>query len=196
MERSIIPSPNCARTFPRPKRSRRKPSPPPGTAAAPVREEFGVEDITVPGVGLIHARFTKEIRIGEGGAETEWTKSYQDMAGRTFRAVTSANAIATFAYNSVGQLAKSVDPDGVVMLYAYNAKGERIRDVVDVNRNGVIDLGGTDRIVQTLPSVTERGAGGPVVSRVEVSQWQQDDNGSATVVSIAESTANGSFFRH
>ncbi len=166
------------------------------TAAHPRKYEYGlVENLALPGGGT-NARFTKEIRLREGGAETEWTKTYSDMLGRTCRIETAqgtAGHPTTYEYNAAGQLAKVTDPDGVTMLYAYNAEGEREIEALDMpfggNRNGVIDYAGTDRIVKRVASVSTRGTA--TVRRVTTSQWQQDDVDAATVISIEDRTPNG-----
>ena len=49
-------------------------------------------------------------------------KSYSDLLGRTWKTEYPGGAASTNFYNSVGQLEKTVDPDGVTTLYTYNGK--------------------------------------------------------------------------
>lgn len=83
-----------------------------GTAVAPVRYEYGTwTDATD------HGEWTKTIRVGEGNSETEWTKTYTDIAGRTVRVEYADGSEATMDYNNKGQLVKQVDADGVTTLF-------------------------------------------------------------------------------
>ena len=69
-----------------------------GSAAHPVKYEYGVVS---PGL-----RFAKEIRIGQGASEIEWTKTYRDLADRTVKAEYPSGAQATSHYNNVSVQAK------------------------------------------------------------------------------------------
>jgi RHS repeat-associated protein len=163
------------------------------TAAHPRKYEYGIaENLALPGGGVTNARFTKEIRLREGGAETEWTKTYTDMLGRTCRIETAQGGAAhptIQEYNAVGQLVKTTDPDGVTMLYTYNAEGEREVEALDLNRNGVIDYAGTDRITKRVRAVTLRGT--TKVRRETVSQWLTEGADTPTVISEVDVTPNG-----
>jgi RHS repeat-associated protein len=92
------------------------------------------------------------------------------------------------AYNTLGQLSRSVDPDGVVTLYGYNPLGNQTTVATDMNANGVIDLavdrvsfsevrpayngfpGKTAFVERTKQSVRIDDAGSPI----ELSTLQQD----------------------
>ncbi|RFC41557.1 MAG: RHS Repeat/RHS Repeat, partial [Verrucomicrobia bacterium] len=115
-----------------------------GTATVPRRFEYGVEN---------HQSFRKEIRLGSNGEDAEWIQTFTDMAGRVSKVVRSHEsgtpAVATNHYNNKGQLIRTVDPDGVILLFAYNELGEQTAVAVDLNGNNVIDLNGPDRIVTT-----------------------------------------------
>jgi len=106
----------------------------------PVRYDYGVED---DGTGATNT-YTKEIKLDANGSDTtEWTKTYADMLGRTYKTVYAAASGTPFAisyFNTKGQLTNQVDPDGVSTLYAYNAKGEQTLTVADLNNNYTIDL--------------------------------------------------------
>lgn len=152
-----------------------------GTATAPLKYEYGVD---AEGV------FTKEIRVGSAGEETEWTKSYRDLAARPYKTVYADGSFSQSFYNSKGQLAKVVDPDGVTTLYAYNNLGEQETVALDLNRNGLIDFDGTDRVTKTTSLVTT--ARGTTVRRQTTTVWTTNGNGTATQdVSIVESSVDG-----
>ncbi len=155
-----------------------------GSAVAPVKYAYGSwSDATGGG------EWTKEIKVGESGAETEWVKTSSDLAGRTVKTEYPDGAVATRTYNGLGQLVKSVDPDGLATLFAYNSKGEQETTALDLNGNGVIDFGGTDRITRTVRDVTSHG--GTVVSRMTTSQWMQNNVDSPTVVAVSEQDGYG-----
>ncbi len=114
-----------------------------GSAAHPRRYEYGVAPD-----GL---RFTKEIRIGEEGAETEWTKTFTDPAGRVVRVEYPGGAEESTHYNSLGQMDSQEDADGVVTLYTYNSLEQLRETAVDADKNGVIS--NLDRRTRTTRSV-------------------------------------------
>ncbi|EDY16084.1 YD repeat protein [Chthoniobacter flavus Ellin428] len=164
-----------------------------GTAVYPKSYEYGIEDITPLGGALIHAWFTKEIRLGAGGAATEWTKTYQDMAGRTCQTVQANGGVRSSGYNSLGQLITSVDADGVTMRYTYAPTGELKTTALDMNPaanpSGTIHFAGTDRITQNVWSVVT--AHGVTVQRITTSQWNVDGQDSSIVASQVDMTPNG-----
>lgn len=151
-----------------------------GTAAVPRKSIYGVD-----AGGL----FTQEISVGSAGEETEWTKSYKDLAGRNYKTVSAAGATAQTFFNPAGQSIKQVDPDGVVTLLQYNTKGELEFSVLDMDRNGAIDLSGTDRIVRTQRLVTS--SNGTVISRTTTSVWINPGAPDNQVLSIEERSTNG-----
>lgn len=125
-----------------------------GTAASQVRYEYGVES-----EGGIQRVYTKEIKLNTTGTDTtEWTKSYTDMLGRSYKTefakASTPHPYTLSSYNNAGQLASQVDPDGVVTLYGYNAKGELEYTCLDSNRNYTMDFSGADRITRTINVVT------------------------------------------
>src|SRR6266487_1710676 len=124
-----------------------------GTASFPARYEYGsVQD------NSIYRAFSKEIRLNSDGTDTsEWMTNYLDAVARSYKTLYAA-AQAPFPYrqsfyNNLGQLWKERDPDGVVTLYGFNAKGDREYTCIDSNLNDIIDLSGLDRITQTTDDV-------------------------------------------
>ena len=115
------------------------------------RFEYGVESDTHDG-RTFFAITQKVVRLGENDETIEWVKTYRDMLGRIYKVETpdpdgtaSINLGLSF-YNNLGQRVREVDPDGQQSLYAYNSESELEFTALDVNGNGVIDFGGTDRI--------------------------------------------------
>ena len=126
-------------------------------------------------------------------ATTEVTTHYVDLAGRPILDLFADGARSESYYNPLGQLSRTVDPDGVQVLYAYNAKGEQTTVAIDLNGNGVIDYAGGDRITRTTSSIGARpSAGGPITVRRTVSEvWDTPDADTPTVVSTAETSLDG-----
>ena len=135
-----------------------------GTAAHPQQFLYGID---APGeIGPqgwpMYLPFTVQINLSATGATNEWTRTYQDRFGRDYKTVypdstpddLSDNPARQTWFNTKGQLWKERDADGVVLLYGYNAKGERDYAALDLNRNDAIDFGGTDRITWTTNDVT------------------------------------------
>ncbi|MDR4507767.1 MAG: hypothetical protein MRJ65_05940 [Candidatus Brocadiaceae bacterium] len=151
-----------------------------GTGAHPVNYEYGVE---------ADGFFTKEIKVGPQGAATEWTKTYEDILGRPYKTLFPDGSFQISSYNSLGQLVKETDPDGVIRLYQYNGRGEQEYEAIDMNRNGVIDFAGTDRIRRIQDDATI--AHGTIVRRSTITQWDKDNNANPVTVSVNETSADG-----
>jgi RHS repeat-associated protein len=116
---------------------------------------------------------------------TEWVRTERDMLGRVVRVVyPGASVQATSHYNTLGQLVKSEDPDQVTTLYAYNARGEREVTALDMDRDGVIDYAGTDRITTTVASVVSES--GVVKERRTTSEWQTAGADTPVVVAVSD----------
>lgn len=158
-----------------------------GTAQYPRRYDYGVD---------AGGAFTKEIFLDGIGGESEWEKSYTDFAGRTAKTVRplpgggGGVAEAESFYNGLGQLARTVDPDGVTTLYAYDARGRRNVAAIDMDGDGLIDFDGTDRIAKTDGVVALRGA--EVVERTTETVWTTEGNGAATAtLSLTDRAVDG-----
>ena len=126
-----------------------------GTATAPRRMFYGVET----GAGY----FEKRVNVSATGGLDEWTKMWQDIAGRVVTTQQNGRAAATRQYNLAGKLEKSVDPDGVTNLYSSDPLGNLSTAILDVDRDGVASA--ADRIETTSRQVLE--AYGTVVQRTE-----------------------------
>ena len=162
-----------------------------GTAAMPAQYEYGVEQDDANGAW---AAYTLEIKLAADGGTNEWTKSYQDGAGRTYKTFYAADSAPypqrQSLYNSYGQVAQEVDPDGVTTFYLYNAQGDREYTVVDMNSNGQPDLDGPDRVTHTISDAITVVAWGSLAAwRTRV--WQRDDNDNEVLVSEQWASADG-----
>ncbi len=91
-------------------------------------------------------------------------------------------------YNALGQLTNQTDPDGVITLYAYNPKGERVYSAVDLNQNLSIDFSGTDRITFTTNDVAADN--GTNVQRTQAYVWSTSAN-SSNLISTTETSTDG-----
>ena len=119
---------------------------------------------------------TTENHAQPGTSATEWIKTYTDGLGRTLAVEYPDGALQTSQYNAKDRLEKQTDPDGVVALFGNNALNELEIQALDMNRNGVIDYTGSDRISRNHRDVAD--AHGTTVSRTTTSVW-------ATNVSVA-----------
>jgi RHS repeat-associated protein len=116
-----------------------------GTAVHPVRYVYGVE---------YAGAYAKTILLNTNGTDSqEWTKTYTDMAGRSYKTVFPDNAANITCFNQQGQVASVTDPDGITQLYQYNNLGQPAYNAVDMNQNGTIDFAGADRINFTTNDV-------------------------------------------
>jgi RHS repeat-associated protein len=126
----------------------------------------------------------------DGANLRETTTTQSDWAGRTRRVTYMDNSFAEMAYNDLGQVVKSSDPDGVATLFGYNPEGERTITAIDRNRNGLIDYG-SDTVSF---SETEPGLDGSNPAFVTTSKvWQDGDTSptGGTVVSTSKNSPNG-----
>jgi len=164
-----------------------------GTAVHPVRYEYGIEYVDPN-----YYAYTKEIKLDAGGNDTsEWTKTYTDALGRHFRTLHAAASApyptSASYYNGVGQLSKTVDPDGVVTLYQYNARGELAYTAVDLDRDDVIDFNGTDRITFTTNWVESlQGTWSGIDARIQRTYaWSTNNSSVSNLVSIITASTDG-----
>jgi len=159
-----------------------------GTAVYPVRYEYGV----LSDAGVQRA-YKAEIKLDASGADTsECVTNVFDMLGRIYKTVyagSSGGVASVSRYNSNDQLTNQVDPDGVSTLYQYNGKGELAVTAVDINGNGTIDFGGTDRITSTTNDVVVDN--GTNVRRTRTFVWATNNAASSNLVSTTEISVDG-----
>ncbi len=147
-----------------------------GTAVHGQRYDYGVD---------ASGTWTKVILLLANGNDSgEWSQSWTDMAGRAWKTQTSAGAVTTRYFNTIGQLVKTVDPDGVTALSQYDSRGRLKRTILDVNRNSTVELAGPDSISETVSSISTHG--GTDVHLTTTSVWTTTDTG-ATGSEVARS---------
>jgi RHS repeat-associated protein len=155
-----------------------------GTAVFPLQYSYSMSTNTSK-----YGEVTKMIKLG--GQTNEWTSTYQDALGRSFLTVYSAASgtpSSQSIFNTVGQLAEQIDPDGVTALYQYNGKGTLAYSATDMNGNNAIDFA-TDRISGTVNDVTTDN--GVTVSRSRSFVWNVNGSSVSNLVSTAETSADG-----
>ncbi len=159
-----------------------------GTAVAPEQYQYGAEQ---DGVGGLWREFTLAIKPDANGGTNEWTKTYTDGAGRSYKTVyagASNNPFSISYYNSNGQLTNQVDPDGISTLYAYNGRGEQVLSVLDLNQDYNIDFGGSDRIAFTTNDfVSDHGTN---VRGTQTYAWSANGNASSNLISTVETSTD------
>ncbi|AHF93189.1 type IV secretion protein Rhs [Opitutaceae bacterium TAV5] len=106
-----------------------------------------------------------------GTPAAQWVKRYRDHAGRNHLVRYPDSAEETSGYNAKGQLVRQTDADGVQTLFAYNDRGEQTVTALDINRNGVIDYAGDDRITRTATTYATRGSA--TVRRTITEVWEE-----------------------
>ncbi len=166
------------------------------TAAHPVRYEYGVES---------GKRYTKEIQLTAGGSDTsEWTKTYQDFAGRTEKTLYPDTAYSQSFYNPAGQMWKSRDPDDVITLYRFNGIGEAEYTVaaLTATARGFTQYStftnqfetlksGTDRISRTESSVLYNSTLGVNVRRMVNSVWATNNSNVPVAMATNDVSTDG-----
>ncbi len=169
-----------------------------GTAVQGVRYVHNVEQDD----SSIWREYTKEFKLYTNGVNTtEWTTNYVDGVGRSYKTVYAAGSApypySQSWYNNLGQLEKQRDPDNVVTLYRYDAKGELIVSAIDVDQDDLIDDGqtGTDRVTRTTRTVlasTDAGnTRGVDITRTDIEVWTTDDSDAVAKVSTTETSTDG-----
>lgn len=101
---------------------------------------------------------TTTTSLGTSGS-SRWSANQTDWLGRTINQSQPAFGGGTFVkgstYNTSGQLIETTQTGMSATLYQYDGLGQLQYMALDVNNNGAIDLGGTDRITETRSQVYE-----------------------------------------
>jgi len=99
---------------------------------------------------------TTTTNLGSSGS-SRWSAVQTDWLGRTISQTQPAFGGGTFTkqsvYNTLGQMAKTTQTGMSATLYQYDGLGQLQYAGLDVNNNGQLDLGGTDRITETRSQV-------------------------------------------
>jgi RHS repeat-associated protein len=153
-----------------------------GTAVHPVTNFYGVD---------AGGAYTTQVRLNSTGGTNEWTKTYADMAGRSYKTVYAAASGAPYAisyFNNQGQLIEQVDPDNVFTLYAYNSKGEQAYTALDTNQNQSIDLGVDEVTFTTNDVVSDNGIN---VHRTRTYAFPTSGSTNSVLLAEAETSVDG-----
>jgi YD repeat-containing protein len=99
----------------------------------------------------LDANLGYHVQVQQYGQADNWSKTYTDALGRSYKSLTSTGATSTQTYDVSGDLVQSTSASGAITLY-YNdpAQGLSIQ-ALDVNQNGIIDYG-TDVITRSESS--------------------------------------------
>ncbi|MCS7091525.1 MAG: hypothetical protein NZM03_12520, partial [Limisphaera sp.] len=103
--------------------------------------------------GVSQGSLWKRTIRGDFGSP-EWSTEWTDMLGRSIR-TQYPEGEEWRMYDAAGRLVRSVDADGVQWLYVYGADGQLERTVLDFDRNGRIDLDGSDRMSRRAQTVAQ-----------------------------------------
>jgi len=165
-----------------------------GTAASPLRYLYGVDDTGEEDAqsNPILLPFTFEIRVWETGATNEWTKRYADSLGRAYKTVYAAASGAPTQrtlYNGKGQIERQIDPDGVLTLFQYNARGESEYTALNAGGTTNIDFAGLDRITRTVSDVCNNGVAN--VRRTRTYAWHVLNTDTSILISSSEVSVDG-----
>ncbi len=157
-----------------------------GTAEHGVRYDYGVTND-----GGIYRLYQSTIRLNTNGTDSaEVVTTFNRCDGGTYKTIHAGAATNTMEFNTLGQMVKSTDPDGVAMLYGYNPLGEQVVSAVDVNRNGVIDTNGTDRVTVMTRSVLTNPES-YVVQRTVTQVYSVDSSSASVIATTNETSATG-----
>lgn len=157
-----------------------------GTAAAPVDYDYLTKSTSGGGNGYV----LETRHVNDTGALTYQRQSFDLLGNVEFTEFPfPTNAKYRRTYDAIGRLVREEDPDGVSQLQAYDARGRAAVTALDLNRDGVIDYAGTDRITRTLSEVGTRD--GVPVQRVSTQVWETDGVDSPTTIAVTETSLDG-----
>jgi RHS repeat-associated protein len=183
-----------------------------GSAVHPVEYVYGAEQ---DGTGGPWREYTLEIKLTSTGGTNEWTKTYVDGVGHSYKTIYSAASgpypASQSYYNEYGQLWKQVDPDGVTTLYDYcpynypysdpntgqirytvtalssTALGFTDYDTFDGSVNSLLTGGGIDRIQKKTVSVIAATGSQPDLVQYNTYVWTNGEvDGNGTLIASQE----------
>ena len=156
-----------------------------GTAVHPIRYEYGI--LNDSGTSR---EYIAEIRLDRSFANTsEGKTNVLDMLKRHYKTIASNGGVNQSFYNDLGRIIKTVDADSVTNLIGYTATGEVATNAIDMDGNGLIDLGALDRVTfVTNDIIANHGA---IVRRTRTSVWKTLNNSSDVIIATNETSING-----
>ena len=150
-----------------------------GTAAAPEFHVYGADE-----EGTYSITYA-----GSDASAPEWVRTDTDMLGNERRVRYADGYEVTYAYDNYGRRVER-DDGRVAALTAYDERGRAFRQAVDMNRNGIIDLAGDDRIGESVTRVAN--AYGTEVSITENRVYERAGDAAHTVASVNIAALDGS----
>ena len=117
-----------------------------GTAVRHVKYEYGIDNGEL---------FVKKINVAEEDDESNWTKSYLNFFGKVYKVVYADSSFAEIGYQ-YGRPVSYTTPAGTRHILEYNAKGEVVKQAIDMNDDGYINDSGIDRIIAYETSFVSR----------------------------------------
>ena len=182
-----------------------------GTAVHPVEYLYGAEQDT----DGTWREYTQEIKLTASNGTNEWTKTYVDGCGRTYKTIYSSasgsNPSSQSFYNEYGQLWKTVDPDGVTTLYVYDNSGDfnqgQVQYTITALSTTALGLTTYDSLVTSLTTlqrgidriqmfsksvVAADGSGQPDLVQVNKYAWIDGENdGTGKLLSSVQNSTDG-----
>jgi RHS repeat-associated protein len=172
-----------------------------GSAVQPVRyTNFVASD------GSYYRQVQQAIKLDANGSDTsEWTESFTDGAGEEYKTAYASSGtppVALSYFNNYGQVWKQVDPDGVIILYTYNGRGQREYAITALSSTATNEtsyssllgdlgtiLGATDRVTFMTNDVVTNGS--DVALRTRTYVWNQNSSSSSNLASTSLDDPNG-----
>jgi RHS repeat-associated protein len=133
---------------------------------------------------LVNTYFTSKSINNAGTLVNRWKKTWRNSLGITIKAENSAGHITRTYTDELGRVNKTVALDGLISLYTYNARGQKEKQVLDYDRDSVIDLDGLDQVSQTQSKVLK--VNGQTVFRTTQKSWNTDNSDVATIVNVSD----------
>ena len=116
---------------------------------------------------------------------SRWTRTWYGTLGNVIKTENSAGNTSRSYYDALNRLEKSVGPSGAIQLYVYNNKGQVQQQVLDSDRDGIIDYDGMDRISETLSEFVN--INGETFARSTSKVWNLDNLAiPALITSVSE----------
>ena len=153
-----------------------------GTAVVPQYYEYGV-----------NADGSKWTRFFEGSlASTRWQQTTVDTVGRTATVERSGYAgtlVERSHYNALGQLVRVEKPGQADTIMEYDALSNPVREGLDIDRNGLLEVAGVDRITDTATVYTTIGS--DWWQQTDKHVYAEDNDGTPTTVAVNRARLTG-----
>jgi YD repeat-containing protein len=146
-----------------------------GSRESPRRYVYGVNE---------NGFYTREIRIGDNDAETEWSETTSDFAARPYLILHADGSQETREFDLRGNLVSMSDRDGTRHLFENDPAGFSSLQAIDMNGNGQVDPDGPDRVTRTSRSLVVEN--GEPIDRTTVERWVGDGTDEPETFHIAD----------